>query len=562
MILRKGPESCDFGPFCSGEQRKRDELAEQAEGAPFCSRGYDGCVTADRYSSSMRILSTRHRQAPQGFRTIPLAAKSADSEWAEGVSEDRVSLASSSREGWANALDLLKGITEKKGEADLQQLAQTLVSTQKADGGWSEGPLAEGSDPNTSLIHHVAVATYLRRVEHAEEYRKNYTQTEHQQYTPPLETLQALEQSLKKSWANLNGSVGSQKRALLGPLPKVVVERVAAAPASIHEALLGDSLEVRLHPGEALRHALSRLEDGVRGEPLQSQISPKSKVGLFAGVAAVGVGALTAISSTVGLAAAAAVAAPILAGVAVGWMAASYNESLVHDKVLHVQDLPGAGKKLSEDEPKSLVTRVYSKSPEWVKKSVFDAWFDHTKIHHYRTFSKDHSTQFRNPEEQTKLDGYLLKKGHERLIDEEYGLTIGWGRYLRFQAVALPVYSVAVGAAGALGVGALGMAATAAAAPLFAAGFAAPALAYPLFSKDYHRFTHMEGKKALKTASWPMRKFVQTPASRHIVRRHFVHHENELVNFNLMPGADWLRGKAQAPTVAQEEEMRRLKLLW
>ena len=30
----------------------------------------------------------------------------------------------------------------------------------------------------------------------------------------------------------------------------------------------------------------------------------------------------------------------------------------------------------------------------------------------------------------------------------------------------------------------------------------------------------------------------------------------------MYPGADWLRGKAQKPSVAQEEELRRLGVLW
>lgn len=47
-----------------------------------------------------------------------------------------------------------------------------------------------------------------------------------------------------------------------------------------------------------------------------------------------------------------------------------------------------------------------------------------------------------------------------------------------------------------------------------------------------------------------------------LMRRHFVHHEDPTTNFNPMPGGDWLRGKSKKASVAQEEELRRLGVLW
>lgn len=68
--------------------------------------------------------------------------------------------------------------------------------------------------------------------------------------------------------------------------------------------------------------------------------------------------------------------------------------------------------------------------------------------------------------------------------------------------------------------------------------------------------------EALETASFPMKMFLQTELSRFNVRTHFGHHQDPSVNFNLVPGSDWLCGDYKKETVAQEEEMRRLKLLW
>lgn len=509
----------------------------------------------------MKIASTR-RSMPAHTRPSVLDSGKIDRRSLPVEPMDDLTLSSIKRDGWSTALAAVITITQDMPHSDLIGLARKMVDEQRADGGWAEESSAQNTDRDSSVLHHVALTTFLRRAEHAKAYKKLYTREGYARYNPDEETSKQLEAALERSWKRLTGGVPKGRSEFLGALPKHAISDLSEGPAALHAALLGDSLEVRLDPDKAIDKALSILHEDLLGA---AKVKPKadwSGPAQLLGAAALGAGALAATAGTVGLGAAASVVAPLAVGMAVGWMAASYNESLIHDKVLHVQDLPGTGKIIAPDQPKSLVTTLYEHAPESMKKPVYDAWFGHTKIHHYRTFVQDHATQFRSSEEEERLNDYLLKEGQEQLIDEEHGMTIGWSGYLRFQAVASPVYAMALGATALLGVGTLGVAATVAAAPLVAAGFAVPTLTYPIFSKDYHRFTHMPGQKALKTASWPMKKFVQSPMSRHIVRRHFVHHEDELVNFNLMPGADALRGKAREPNVAQEEEMRRLKLLW
>ena len=107
-----------------------------------------------------------------------------------------------------------------------------------------------------------------------------------------------------------------------------------------------------------------------------------------------------------------------------------------------------------------------------------------------------------------------------------------------------------------------GVAALSATGALYLAGYAAPTTLYPFFSKEYHRYTHMPADMLKESAPKAMQKFMQTKLSRHIVRHHMGHHDDDTVNFNLMPGADYLRGVSKKATVAQEEELRRLKVLW
>lgn len=447
------------------------------------------------------------------------------------------------RSGWAPPLAVVEGL---KGTADLPALARDLAASQQADGGWKAAPDEATTDRDTSVLHHVALATYLRRAAHAQAFKNKYTKAEHGRFSPDETTLKALEASLARSWQHLTGSTPSDPSTLLGPLPRSqVLARVSQAPAAFHEALLGDDLATRLEPAKVLQQAVELTGSGLRGEALPPQPLRVNWKAL-AGVACAGAAAWLALQFP-GVALG---VAEVAAGMGAGWLVSSFNESVVHDKIAHTKDIPGT-RPIGAEGPHTLVGKVYEKSPEWLQENIYGTWFGHTKIHHYRTFTQDHVTQFKSPQEEEKLDAYLLKEGREDLIDSEHGVSLTWKGYLTFQAVASPSYALALGGAFLLGAG-----------PLFAAGFALPAAAYPLFSKDYHRYTHMPAQKALDRASLPMKLFLQSDLSRFNVRRHFVHHREPEVNFNLMPGADWLRGKAQKPSVAQEEELRRLGVLW
>ena len=62
----------------------------------------------------------------------------------------------------------------------------------------------------------------------------------------------------------------------------------------------------------------------------------------------------------------------------------------------------------------------------------------------------------------------------------------------------------------------------------------------------------MTKDEARKKASAPMQKLLDADVVAFISRHHFVHHARKGgCNFNLLPGGDFLRGQAQAPTAEE-----------
>lgn len=445
------------------------------------------------------------------------------------------------RTGWHSAVQLVKNL--ERPSTDLVSLASQLAGSQQPDGGWKQNPQAVETDLDSSVVNHLALATYLRRAAHAQAFPKTYESSQLHALTPDAQTLRSLRSTLEKSWLHLTGTTPAESDGVLQPLPRrKVLRHLSQAPAQLHEALLGSSIKVRLEPQQILREALTAADSALQGHALESQPKKRTDLVKFLAGGALVAGAAGLMALSPGL-------AQLALGAAVGWAVSSANESIVHEKILHLSEVqPGS---VSSHKPATAFARLYAKSPEWLKKSVESIWFGHTKIHHFQTFKHDQVTQFKSPEEKAKLDAYLHKQGREDMIDEEYGATIGLKGHLMYQGISLPSYVAALGAAFALGAG-----------PLFAVGFALPALGFQGVVKEYHRYTHMPAQKALETASYPMKLFLQTPLSRYNMRRHFVHHAEPTTNFNLMPGGDWLRGKSKSASVAQEEELRRLGVLW
>lgn len=219
------------------------------------------------------------------------------------------------RIAWSHATDLVKN-------ASVQQAA-ALVEDQQPDGSWN-------SDLDTSVIHHVALSTYLRRAAHAKEFGKVYDVAQRQALTPDAETRDKLESTLARSWKHLTGKVPKSQDGLLQPLPhRQVIKKLSLPAAQLHEALLGTSLTTRIEPQRVLQEALSSVDAAAQGGPLQAQPRagfPTRKVLAAAGVA-----------GAVGLLAVAPGLGQLVAGAAVGWAISSANESIVHElSLIHI----------------------------------------------------------------------------------------------------------------------------------------------------------------------------------------------------------------------------------
>jgi len=94
-------------------------------------------------------------------------------------------------------------------------------------------------------------------------------------------------------------------------------------------------------------------------------------------------------------------------------------------------------------------------------------------------------------------------------------------------------------------------------------GLALPAMLFPLASKTLHPYLHLTEAQVREKAPVPLRWLLESELGKFITRHHFVHHarKDEDVNFNLLPGGDFVRGVARAPNAEELAEMKRLKML-
>ncbi|HEY4001271.1 MAG TPA: hypothetical protein VGO93_20535 [Candidatus Xenobia bacterium] len=418
-------------------------------------------------------------------------------------------------------MDVIRGLERAPNLARLQQV-EDILQSQRADGSWD-------GDLDTSILHHVAATAMLRRGTVAGD-------------APVTARVEAC---LRRSWKNLTGKVPTGEK-LLGALPhRRVLAQAGPAAEAFHEVILGDSVEVRLHP----ERVLAKAEAYAAGAPA---LSPWT-VGRIAAVAAAVAGGVAATlfpGTVVALAAVAAIpAAQLVAGLTAGWTTSSYAESLIHDKVHHAEKAQREAWK------------------QWgsVGEELKENYISHMGYHHGVTFKKDHVTQFVSEAEKQKVTDKLVKSGRQAVVDEDFGMTITWGGCARFLVAASPLQLPSLGAGLLLGGGIP-----------YAAGFVLSSALYPLHSKVLHRYTHMTGQEMLDKAPLPVRLYLTSKMGRFITSHHFVHHDgdsrtdgpvrsgdHEVVNTNLTPPfGDWVRGTLRRPTVEQQEKMRRLRMLY
>lgn len=151
------------------------------------------------------------------------------------------------------------------------------------------------------------------------------------------------------------------------------------------------------------------------------------------------------------------------------------------------------------------------------------AYFYHNTVHHRRTFVESFFVQFDDPGQRRRLQGALKGVVGERLRANGYGMTIS-GFWELFTFAAVPVAFISVGFAllspAWLPVGIL------------------IALLPLILTRYLHPLLHLDPEQ--HRADSLIHRICRTSIFLYIQRYHFVHHKYGAVNFNLLPGADWV----------------------
>lgn len=223
-------------------------------------------------------------------------------------------------------------------------------------------------------------------------------------------------------------------------------------------------------------------------------------------------------------------AGQMLMGLSMGYLVASWIESCMHQ---HVSDAPNKSVKRWERFPR-------------LCRYLLRTRYSHHVVHHRRTFKQDHVTQFRSASERKALDLELAEKGsHGRMIlRSSYAVRLHGSGSLVFVAPLLPAVPIAMAILGPSGV----------------AGVCLALSLPPLFSHFIHPYLHMPHELAVRQAPLLTGWFLKRRYFRAMARNHYMHHRYVASNFNLVLGADRLRGRYRVPSARDLVEMQRLGL--
>jgi hypothetical protein len=157
------------------------------------------------------------------------------------------------------------------------------------------------------------------------------------------------------------------------------------------------------------------------------------------------------------------------------------------------------------------------------------AHFFHQQIHHRRTFRSDLRVQFDSAAQRRALDAHLKGAIGARARKDRYGLTVtGPAEFGAFVGPPLVFNTaIAVGVAPQL----IWVGAVIATVPL-------------LLSRHLHPLLHQPSPPPASRGLGV--RLQRTRGFGALQRYHLLHHARRSVNFNLLPGADWLLGCASA----------------
>ena len=309
-----------------------------------------------------------------------------------------------------------------------------------------------------------------------------------------------VEASLAESWKALTGKVPED---LLTRLPRAVLRTASRESRAFHAAAFQSE----------------RPRDARRDAALGKDYVPEVKD------AVMGLGLLAIAFTETGSA--------VLGGALLGAAVVTLAESFLHKNLAH---------------PTPAQKKLYEKWP-WLGRQILDAAYGHATVHHVKTF-KSYVKQFESEDQKAKLDAELQKMGKvgERLMAENYGVSLDAAGVLRFLAPIAPVY---VALMWTLGLG-----------PAAIAGMLVPAALYPLASKVMHPYLHMPKEEAMQKAGPLARWLLGTRYVEMVSRLHYGHHKGRGGNFNITaPFGDMLLGELRKPNLKQLLRMRELQMI-
>ncbi len=222
----------------------------------------------------------------------------------------------------------------------------------------------------------------------------------------------------------------------------------------------------------------------------------------------------------------------ILVGAAIGYLIASFVESYAHE---YISDAPEKWINFYRSHPKLF-------------KSALDTYFSHHIIHHMKTYRSSYIKQFGSAEEKERLTRAMVKRGRHGkiIIDSDFAVRLNGTGILNFifpLAIFAPFLYLLLPPV------------------MFWASLATLWLPAGM-SHWVHIYLHMPFDEAMQKASPFMGWLLRTKYMKNVRINHYLHHVyGGVSNFNLVLGADILRGAARPITPLDWEDMNRLGLL-
>jgi len=178
----------------------------------------------------------------------------------------------------------------------------------------------------------------------------------------------------------------------------------------------------------------------------------------------------------------------------------------------------------------SKVLKRWKSSEFVIYKMLYRGYYGHHVVHHKKTFTKAYTEQFDSKEEKERLDSFLIEKFGGSDDDQDYGLTINdFNSYFMFMfplIILSPILLYLL--------------------EMYEFVIVTVVMMLPLLlSKYIHPLLHGEIKD-----NW----FYNNAYIKLIYNTHYIHHQDDSKNFNLLWGGDWLRGSYVAPSKFRRSE--------